>query len=224
MVPALNSGEPAFCRRDAARAKSAGYKAIVLTVDSFVISNRERSSRLTGAPVPALPFGNVPKTAGVTGSALDFKIDLSWDDVDFCRDQTGLPVIVKGILSASQAQEAEKRGCAAVWLSNHGGRALDGTPSAISVLPRVAVGLKGRLPIIVDGGFYRGQDVFRAIALGASAVALGRPLFYGSALGGAQGVQSIYKHLRNELVMTMQLAGTPTIKSISADCVERADV
>jgi isopentenyl diphosphate isomerase/L-lactate dehydrogenase-like FMN-dependent dehydrogenase len=205
------------------RAKAAGYKAIVLTADAPVTSNRERSTRLIGVPIPSLPLGNVPKTPGVTGSAMAMKADLSWDDVELCRSQTGLPVIVKGILSAAQAIEAERHGCAAVWLSNHGGRQLDNTPAAMTVLPRVAAALKGRLPIIIDGGFYRGQDVFRAIALGANVVALGRPLLYGSALGGAQGVQSVYEHLRNELVMTMQLAGTPTIKSIVAGCVERAE-
>jgi len=205
------------------RAKAAGYKAIVLTIDAPVTSNRERMARLIGAPVPNLALGNVPRTPGISGSAMAMKADLSWDDVKLCRSQTGLPVIVKGILSVSQALEAERHGCAAVWLSNHGGRQLDNVPSAMTVLPRVAAELKGRIPIIVDGGFFRGQDVFRAIALGATAVALGRPLLYGSALGGAQGVQSVYEHLKNELIMTMQLAGTPTIKSIVAGCVERAE-
>ena len=93
----------------------------------------------------------------------------------------------------------------------------------MTVLPRVSAALKGRLPIIVDGGYYRGQDVFRAIALGASTVALGRPLLYGSALGGALGVQSVYEHLKNELIMTMQLAGTPSVKNIVAECIERAE-
>ena len=181
------------------RAKTAGYKAIVLTVDATVTSNRERSTRLTGVPLPNLALGNVPKIPGVAGSAMAMKADLSWDDVAFCREQTGLPVIVKGILSATQAAEAEKRGCAAVWPSNHGGRQLDNTPSAMTVLPRVAAALKGRLPIILDGGFHRGQDVFRAIAQGASAVALGRPLLYGSALGGMQGVQSRFDPGQGEL-------------------------
>lgn len=119
-------------------------------------------------------------------------------------------MIVKGILSAAQVVEAERHGCAAVWLSNHGGRQLDNIPSAMTVLPRVSAALKGRLPIIVDGGFYRGQDV---------TVALGRPLLYGSALG----VQSVYEHLKNELIMTMQLAGTPSVKNIVAECIERAE-
>jgi isopentenyl diphosphate isomerase/L-lactate dehydrogenase-like FMN-dependent dehydrogenase len=220
--PYLPASRP-FATEMLQRAKAAGYKAIVLTVDATMTSNRERSTRLIGIPVPNLALGNVPKTPGVSGNAMVMKADLSWDDVEFCRSQTGLPVIVKGILSAAQAVECERHGCAAVWLSNHGGRQLDNTPSAMTVLPRVADALKGRLPIIVDGGFYRGQDVFRAIALGASAVALGRPLLYGSALGGAQGVQSVYEHLKNELIMTMQLAGTPTIKSIGPACVERTE-
>ncbi len=204
------------------RAKAAGYTAIVVTVDATIFSNRERTTRLLGAPLPNLPMGNAPQTAGVTGSATVAKIDLTWDDVDFCRKESGLPVIVKSILSAKQALEAERRGCAAVWLSNHGGRQLDNVSSAITTLPSVADALQGRIPIIADGGVHRGQDVFRALALGASAVALGRPVLYGSALGGAQGVQSVHQHLKGELAMVMQLAGTPTIKSITRDHISRA--
>lgn len=164
------------------------------------------------------------KTTGLTGNAMRMKANLGWDDIELCREQTGLPVVVKGILSATQALEAERHGCAGVWRSNHGGRQLDNMPSAMTVLRRVAEALKGRLPIIVDGGVYRGQDVFRALALGATVVALGRPLLYGSALGGAQGVQSVYEHLKNELLMTMQLAGTPSIESIVPSCVKRAQI
>lgn len=129
---------------------------------------RVKSTRLLGVPVPNLIMGNVPKRAGVSGNAMAMKADLTWDNVEFCRSQTGLPVIIKGILSSAQALEPERHGCAGVWLSNHGGRQLDNTPSAMTVLPRVANALKGRLPTIIDGGVYRGQDVFRAIALGAS--------------------------------------------------------
>jgi L-lactate oxidase len=204
------------------RAKAAGYKAIVITVDATIFSNRERTTRLLGAPLPNLPMGNAPRSPGITGSATIAKIDLTWDDVDFCRKESGLPVIIKSILSAKQALEAQRRGCAAVWLSNHGGRQLDNVPSAITTLPSVSDALKGQIPIIVDGGVYRGQDVFRAIALGASVVALGRPVLYGSALGGAQGVQSVHEHLKEELAMVMQLAGTPTIKGITRDHVARA--
>lgn len=204
------------------RAKAAGYTAIVLTVDATIFSNRERTTRLLGAPLPNLPMGIVPLTPGVSGSATAAKVALSWDDVDFCRAESGLPVIIKSILSAKQAVEAARHGCAAVWLSNHGGRQLDNVPSALTTLPSVAAALDGRIPIIVDGGVFRGQDVFRALALGANAVALGRPVLYGSALGGAQGVQSVHEHLKKELTMVMQLAGTPDIQSITRDCVDHA--
>ena len=205
------------------RAKAAGYTAIVVTVDTKVFSNRDRSTRLLGAPMPRLAMGNVPTTAGVTGSATAAKMDLTWDDIEFCGKVSGLPVIVKSVLSAKDAEEAERRGCAGVWLSNHGGRQLDNTASAMTTLPAVAAVLQGRLAIIVDGGVLRGQDVFRALALGASAVALGRPLLYGSALGGALGVQSVHEHLKRELRMVMRLAGTPTIKSITRAYVARAE-
>jgi lactate oxidase len=205
------------------RAKAAGYTAIVVTVDTKVFSNRERSMRLLGTPMPRLAMGIVPQTPGVTGSATAAKMDLNWDDIEFCGKETGLPLIVKSILSAEDALEAERRGCAAVWLSNHGGRQLDNVASAITLLPAVAEALAGRIPIIVDGGIYRGQDVFRALALGASAVALGRSVLYGSALGGSLGVQSVHDHLRKELGMVMMLAGTPTINSITRAHIARAE-
>jgi isopentenyl diphosphate isomerase/L-lactate dehydrogenase-like FMN-dependent dehydrogenase len=205
------------------RAKAAGYRAIVVTVDTKVFSNRERSMRLLGAPMPRLAMGIVPTRPGVTGSATAAKMDLNWDDIEFCGQESGLPVVVKSIMTAEDALEAERRGCAAVWLSNHGGRQLDNVPSAMTLLPSVAEALGGRMPIIVDGGVYRGQDVFRAVALGASAVALGRSVLYGSALGGSLGVQSVHDHLRKELGMVMMLAGTPTISSITRAHVARAE-
>jgi lactate oxidase len=206
------------------RAKASGYKAIVFTVDTHVFGNRERVTRLEGQPVPrGVIAGNVAKTPGLVDNAGKWKSGLDWSDVELCREQTGLPIILKSILSPAMALEAVRRGCAAVWLSNHGGRQLDNTPSALSVLPRVASAVKGRVPIIVDGGVLRGTDVFRALALGANAVALGRPILYGSALGGAQGVQAVHERLKFELALAMRLAGTRTIKSITRDRVMRAE-
>jgi isopentenyl diphosphate isomerase/L-lactate dehydrogenase-like FMN-dependent dehydrogenase len=106
-----------------------------------------------------------------------------------------------------------------VWISNHGGRQLDNTAAPVAVLPRIADAVNGRVPIIVDGGFRRGQDVFRALALGASAVALGRPIMYGLSLGGAAGVQSVLQHMKTELQMVMQLSGVPSIKDINREFV-----
>lgn len=212
-----------FAKELLQRAKVAGYKAIIVTADVDVTSNRERSIRLQGAALPNLSMGNVPKTPGGKGSAMDMRGDMSWGDIDFCRDETGLPVIIKSILSPTQALEALHHGCSAVWLSNHGGRQLDNSASAMTTLPNVAAALKGKVPIIIDGGINRGQDVFRALALGASVVALGRATLYGSALGGTQGVQAVHNHLKNELSMVMRLAGTPNIKSITRKFVARAE-
>ncbi len=212
-----------FAREMLQRAKAAGYTALVVTADVNVTSNRERSMRLQGAALPNLRMGNAPKTPGVTGSAMDMKGNMDWNDVEFCRKESGLPVVIKSILSVANAEQALKFGCSGIWLSNHGGRQLDNTAAPMTTLPRVADAVKQRVPIIIDGGIYRGQDVFRAIALGASAVAIGRPTLYGSALGGAQGVQAVHTHLKNELMMVMRLAGTPAIKNITRDFVQRAD-
>ena len=212
-----------FARELLQRAKAAGYKAIIVTADVDVTSNRERSVRLQGAALPNLSMGNVPKTPGVTGNAMDMKGNMSWSDIDFARQESGLPVIIKSIISAKQAQQALQHGVAAVWLSNHGGRQLDNSPAPMTTLPGVVAAVRGRVPVIIDGGIFRGQDVFRALALGASVVAMGRPTLYGSALGGVQGVETVHTHLKNELNMVMRLAGTPDIKSINRDFVERAE-
>jgi len=212
-----------FAREMLQRAKAAGYKAIIVTADVDVTSNRERSMRLQGAALPNLSMGNKPKTPDSKGSAMDMKGDMSWSDIEFCRTESGLPVVIKSILSPANAQQALRAGCSGIWLSNHGGRQLDNTPAAVTTLPHVAASVKGRVPIIIDGGIFRGQDVFRALALGATAVAIGRPTLYGSALGGVQGVQAVHNHLKTELNMVMRLAGTPTIKSITHEFVARAD-
>ncbi len=210
-----------FAREQLQRAKAAGYTAIVVTVDSTTFSNRERPIRL-GIPAPDLGTGNVPQTPGIEATkAAILKADLSWDDVAFCAGESGLPVLVKGVLTPKLADECIRRGCAGVWVSNHGGRGMDRLAPAISALPRVADAVAGRVPIIIDSGFRRGQDVFTALALGATAVALGRPVLYGLALGGSLGVRAVYQRLRTELQMVMQLAGTKDLAAIRADHLKR---
>jgi isopentenyl diphosphate isomerase/L-lactate dehydrogenase-like FMN-dependent dehydrogenase len=212
-----------YARELLQRAGGSGFSAVVVTVDSTTFSNRERPIRL-GIPAPNLGTGNGVRTAGINAeTAMRLKVDLGWDDVEFCRKETGLPVIIKGVLTPELAAEAVRRGCEGIWVSNHGGRALDNTSPSIAALPRIAEAVAGKGLIIVDGGIRRGQDVFRALALGADVTALGRPLLYGMALGGAQGVQAVYDHLRTELHMVMQLAGTPDIKSITRDYIRRLE-
>jgi len=209
-----------YARELLQRAKAAGYKVIVITVDATLTSNRERVIRVLGQPTPVLKSGNKPMTPGIDPLRADIqKLDLNWDDVAFCGSETGLPVVVKSIISVRNVVQALERGCAGVWISNHGGRQLDNTAAAMTVLPRVADAVNGRVPIIVDGGFRRGQDVFRALALGASAVALGRPILYGLSLGGAGGVRSVLQHLKTELQMVMQLSGAPSVEHITRETV-----
>lgn len=115
------------------------------------------------------------------------------------------------------AKEAIKRGIAGIQVSNHGGRQLDSVPAALDALPAVVKAVDGRVPVIMDSGIRRGTDVFKAIALGANAVALGRPVLYGLALGGAPGVKSVYDHINGEFVHTMTVAGVATVEEIQDD-------
>ena len=208
-----------YARELLQRAKASGYTAIVVTVDGTTFSNRERITRL-GIQSPNLGAGNGVKTPGIDArTAGELKVDLNWDDVAYCQKVTDLPVIVKGVLTPALALESVKRGCAGIWVSNHGGRAIDNTAAAISALPPIVQAVGGKTLILVDGGIRRGQDVFRALALGADATAIGRPVLYGMALGGAQGVQSVFARLKTELQMVMQLAGAPNVKSVTRDYI-----
>ena len=138
----------------------------------------------------SLGRGNAPiseKDPVKAAQMMATKVDLNWDDIALLKRETNLPVVIKGVLSPVTATQAIERGVDAVYVSNHGGRALDGVAPAITVLPRVADAVRGRVPIVFDSGIRRGQDVFRALALGANVVAAGRPVMYGFALGGHLG-------------------------------------
>jgi isopentenyl diphosphate isomerase/L-lactate dehydrogenase-like FMN-dependent dehydrogenase len=194
------------------RAKAAGYTAIVLTIDTVVPSNRETDRRNRfRSPFPS---GNYPGQNGGYGQEA-VKRDLDWDDVEFIRKTTGLPVLLKGVMTPELAIAAVEHGCAGVQVSNHGGRQLDDVSAAFTVLPRIADAVHGRGVIVIDGGIRRGQDVFKSLALGANLVAIGRPVLYGLALGGWMGTQAVFQHLDAELEMTMRLAGARTIAEIT---------
>ncbi len=212
--------DPGFARDLLQRAEAAGYTAIVLTADTVWASPRETNLRNKFTPASSqLGRGNVP----LGGETVDMsdpryaKKALSWDDVDFIRKNCGLPVVIKGILSPLNARTAVKRGADAIYVSNHGGRALIGAPASIAVLPRIAEAVDGRAPIILDGGVRRGADVFRALALGATVVAVGRPVLYGLALGGSLGVQSVLDYLREDFALTMKIAGTQDLRAIKRE-------
>jgi isopentenyl diphosphate isomerase/L-lactate dehydrogenase-like FMN-dependent dehydrogenase len=203
------------------RAKAAGYTAIAPTVDNLFGYPREENIRNEFRPPRSLGKGNAPRSISDPAAAIaaldNRKRDLNWDDLEFIKKESGLPVIVKGVLSPKVAAMAVKRGMDALYVSNHGGRAFDGVQATISALPRIAEAVDGRIPIILDGGIRRGTDVFKAIALGATVVACGRPVLYGLALGGTLGAQSVLEYLRDNFALVMRLAGTARIKDISAD-------
>lgn len=212
-----------YAREVIMRAKAAGYTAIVPTIDSTLAYPRDNNIRNDFRIPVSLGKGNAPKNEPDPVKAAVImnrrKIDLNWDDMLWIKEQTGLPVVVKGVMSPATAKQAVERGIDAVWVSNHGGRALDGVPASVSALPRIADTVNGRVPIIFDSGIRRGQDVFRALALGANVVACGRPVLYGLALGGHLGAQSVLEYLRDDLYIVMQLAGTANVKAITRDYI-----
>jgi lactate oxidase len=209
------------------RAKASGYTAIAPTVDNLFSYPREENIRNAFRPPRSLGKGNAPRSISDPAAAIaaldNRKRDLSWDDLDYIKKQSGLPVIVKGVLSAKVAAMAVKRGMDAVYVSNHGGRAFDGVQATISALPRIADAVEGRVPIILDGGIRRGLDVFKALALGANLVACGRPILYGLALGGSLGAQSVLEYLRDNFALVMRLAGTSSVKDITKDYLVQGD-
>lgn len=208
------------------RAEAAGYEAIVLTVDAPIQGSRNAEHRYGFSlpagiqPVNLLPYADKLTTAGVlaAGESL-FQHPLvtqmaDWDDVAWLVKQTSLPVLVKGILHPADAQLAVQAGVAGVIVSNHGGRVLDTVPATLDVLPLVVAAVGEQVPVLVDGGIQRGTDVLKALALGAKAVLIGRPVLHGLAVAGATGVAHIVHLLRTELESSMVLSGVATLEDI----------
>ncbi len=195
-------------------AEKLGYRAVILTVDAPIGGNRLRDAR-NNFKFP-LDLPNVPRSGGQGIGAIfaAAQNDLTPYDVMRVKSMTRLPVIVKGIQHPDDAEVAIAAGADAIWVSNHGGRQLDGAPAAFEVLPEIAMRVNKRVPIIFDSGVRRGQHVFKAIASGADVVAVGRPVIYGLALGGWRGVESVLEYLRNDLQRVMWLAGAQTVDEI----------
>jgi len=208
------------------RAEAAGAEAIVLTVDAPGLGTRERDMRnrftlpdgLTIENLSPLGKGKMPN---VTGSGLatyvhdNFKSDLSFDDLDWLCGSTPLPVVVKGVCRADDARRAIEHGAKALVVSNHGGRQLDTAPPTCEVLPRVVDVVGDRCEIYVDGGIRRGNDVLKAIALGARTVLIGRPILWGLTVAGEQGALDVLEILRRELDEAMLLCGCTALKDIN---------
>lgn len=200
-------------------AKKAGVKGIILTVDATVDGYRE-ADIVNDFQFP-IPMANLEKFSEGAGKGQGIAEiyaaaaqKISPEDVRRIAEYTDLPVIVKGIQTPGDAELAIGAGAAGVYVSNHGGRQLNGGPASFDALEAVAKTVSGRVPIIFDSGIRRGSDVFKALASGADLVAIGRPIVYALALGGAPAAQDALQELNNEFKTTMQLAGTKTIKDV----------
>lgn len=206
-----------FTRELVQRAEAAGYEALVLTVDAPSSGARDRERRANFRLPPGIRAVNLeglppppPVNLGAGQSALFdglLRHAPTWDDVVWLQAQTRLPILLKGVLHPDDARQATRLGVAGIVVSNHGGRTLDTAPATAQVLPRVVDAVGGALPVLVDGGIRRGTDVLKAMALGASAVLLGRPYVYGLANAGAVGVAHVLRLLRDELEIAIALCG-----------------
>jgi len=196
------------------RAEAAGYRAIVFTVDVPTLGRRERDLRAGFDIGDHASLANWPAAAAEEENTPKRQIVDTWETVDWLRSLTKLPIILKGILTAEDALLALEHGVEGIIVSNHGGRQLDGALAGIEALPEVVEAVSGRCEVYVDGGIRRGTDVLKALALGARAVLVGRPIIWGLAVNGAEGVQHVLELLRRELEVSMMLAGRPTLASI----------
>lgn len=215
------------------RAEAAGCAALVLTVDAPQLGRRERDVRnrfhlpegLAVKNLMPAGYGAVDEAQGESGLAAYFAslIDpsLSWDDLRWLRDLTTLPLLIKGVVRADDAAKAVDAGVDGIVVSNHGGRQLDTSIPTIEALPAIAEAVDGRAQLLLDGGIRRGTDVIKALALGAHAVCIGRPILWGLADDGQAGAEHVLQLLADELDLAMALCGTPNVAAITRDLVVR---
>jgi 4-hydroxymandelate oxidase len=221
----LYAFEDAGLTRDLiAQARSAGFTALVVTVDAPVRGRREREQRLGFA----LPDGISVAAFDLRGISLQVSQgmiarSLTWSDVGRFAEESGMPVVLKGILTAEDARLACEHGAAGLVVSNHGGRQLDGVLAAIDALPEVAEAVDGRIEVLFDGGIRRGTDVMKALALGARAVLAGRAPFWGLVVDGEAGATRVLGLLRDEILMALQLLGCNAPDEVTRAHVGRRD-
>ncbi len=212
--------DPGFTRALVEQAREQGFTALVLTVDTPVLGRRERDLR-TGFTVTQMiaSLGEAAKTPAQAFALMSPSV--TWKDVEALAEQAGMPVVVKGIVTAEDGRLACEHGAAALIVSNHGGRQLDGGAATLDALPEVAESVGGRIEVYVDGGVRRGSDAVKALALGARAVLVGRPVLWGLAAGGEQGVARVLELLRAETELTLQLLGCARPEDVRPEHVAR---
>lgn len=208
------SSDRSFTGELLARVAEAGFEAVVFTVDFPAAGRRERDLRADFRLPDDLVTPNIPEALqrhdfhAALGEIVD--TTLTWRDLEWLQETCALPVLLKGILSPEDAQLAAEHGAAGVIVSNHGGRQLDGVAASLDALPEIVEAAGDRVEVLVDGGVRRGTDVLKALALGARAVLVGRPLIWGLAVGGEQGVRDVLELLRAEIELGLTHLGCRT--------------
>ncbi len=206
----------------AARIKAAGYEALCVTVDCPIVGFRARNRMARFNPDPVVWSGNVlddgsPNAASTYGARV--VPPWTWDQLAEATARHGIPWIAKGILTVEAAEAALTAGASAILVSNHGGRQVDPSPASLDVLPEIAAAVSGQVPVLLDSGVRTGADVFLALALGASAVVIGRLAAYGLAAAGEHGVRRTIELLTRELHILMTLAGIPDVSSFTREAI-----
>jgi isopentenyl diphosphate isomerase/L-lactate dehydrogenase-like FMN-dependent dehydrogenase len=217
------------------RAESAGYSAIVLTLDTQILGWRERNLQLAFLPFlrgqglanyftdPVFRKGLAKPPEEDLNAAVDHYLQVfsdlrrTWKDLRLLREITRLPLLVKGIQHADDAREALDQGVDGIVVSNHGGRQVDGAVATLDVLPTIVDAVQGRVPVLFDGGIRRGADVFKALALGARAVLVGRPILWALSVGGRNGVVEYLRNLAADIDLTFALSGKRTLTDVWRD-------
>jgi isopentenyl diphosphate isomerase/L-lactate dehydrogenase-like FMN-dependent dehydrogenase len=212
----------------ARRAEAAGFRALLVTVDDAVVAWRDRTleSRFTpdlDAVTGHHRVGGVLDESVVAWMGQLDETTWTWSRLGEVCAAAGLPFVVKGVVTAEDARAAVDIGAAAVWVSNHGGRQLDGVRASLDALPEVAAEVADAVPIVLDSGIRRGTDILKALALGATVVAVGRPIAYGLAAGGADGVERVLGILTEELIRAVTLAGRASVQDVDRSLVQPAN-
>ncbi|MBS3029910.1 MAG: alpha-hydroxy-acid oxidizing protein [Dolichospermum sp. DET50] len=215
------------------RAYTAGYKAICLTVDAPMLGKRERDQRNEFTLPPGLHPANltnisgldIPQATGESGLLTYFAQQINpavtWKDLEWLQSLSPLPLVVKGILRADDAVRAVEYGAQAIVVSNHGGRQLDGAIASLDALPDIIAAVDGKAEVLLDGGIRRGTDILKALAYGAKAVLIGRPVLWGLAVAGKIGVSHIISLLQDELNLAMALSGCASLGDIDSSLVSQ---
>jgi isopentenyl diphosphate isomerase/L-lactate dehydrogenase-like FMN-dependent dehydrogenase len=214
------------------RAEASGYSALCLTVDAPYLGRRERDFHNRLKFPPDVRYANLELGVELSGIALGDQESalaaaavrlinpaMTWRDIDWLRSLTSLPLLIKGILTTEDACLAVDHGVAGIVVSNHGGRQLDTVPATIEVLPEIVEAVQGRAGVFLDGGIRRGTDVLKALALGATAVLIGRPYIWGLAVDGEAGVRRVLELLKAEFELAMALTGCAVVSDIDRNLV-----